>query len=51
VISWPLGMAVFLGCLAYAARKFSRIPGFPGVLAVLEAQMEARQATDDAAPA
>ncbi len=46
VISWPLGMMLFLGSLAFAARRFAAIPGFPGVLALLEAQAGAQKAGD-----
>jgi len=46
LVSWPLGMVAFLGSLAYAARRFAAIPGFPGVLALLEQQVEAHGAAE-----
>jgi len=50
IVSWPLGMIVILGSLAFAARRFAAIPGFPGVLALLEAQAGAQSADGPEAP-
>jgi len=43
LVGWPAGLAVTLGCLWYANRALRAVPGFTGIVAVLEAADEKRR--------
>lgn len=45
LVNWPTGMVVVLAGMAYLARRLARIPGFPGLLTVMESHVEAQQAS------
>lgn len=38
LVSWPLGILLFWGCLFYAAKKFTAIPSFEGFASLMERQ-------------
>ena len=40
-VNWPFTTAVLLASLAYLGRELSKIPGFPGMNALLESRMAA----------
>ena len=44
IINWPLYVGVTTAGLVYLARRLAGIPGFPGVMALLEEQAELRAA-------
>ncbi|MDE0195771.1 MAG: hypothetical protein OXP08_09510 [bacterium] len=45
LINWPLYVAFTALSLSFLSRRLGRIPGFPGIMAFLEQQAEARTAT------
>ncbi len=38
-VNWPFTTLVLFGCFAYLGRQLARIPGFPGINALLESRM------------
>ena len=44
LINWPLYVAFTALSLSFLSRRLSRIPGFPGIMTLLEQQAEARTA-------
>jgi hypothetical protein len=44
LINWPLYVAFTVFSLTFLSRRLGRIPGFPGIMNLLEAQAEARAA-------
>lgn len=40
MVNWPLGIAVFWGCVAYLTRRLRQVPEFPGLYKLLEQRAE-----------
>ncbi|MDH3753776.1 MAG: DUF3159 domain-containing protein [Acidimicrobiia bacterium] len=43
LVSWPLSTVTFATAIVWASRRLAQIPGFPGLLSLLEAQVEAQR--------
>lgn len=45
LVSWPLSMGGTIGAMLWANQRLNQIPGFPGLVALLETQMETAAAS------
>ena len=45
IVNWPLGLAVFWGCLGYVVFRLRKVPEFPGLYKLLEHRTESLEHT------
>ena len=45
IVNWPLGLAVFWGCLGYVVFRLRKVPEFPGLYKLLEYRAESLEHT------